>query len=596
MHTPRSLPDLLAASCRCSAVAALACLALALPAAATADAAWHAPVDVSARGPLGDVDIAVSSRGDGVAVWTGTGDVVQSADRPARGRWQAPVALSPAGQAPGTARVAVDPQGDAVAVWTLPDGTVQSTTRPAGEAWQTPVAVSTPTVRASETQVAIDSHGNAVAAWVANGGAVQSAVRPAGAAWQPSVDVVNEPGTSPEGNTQGIDSLTLAVSPEGLAAAAWVRRATPDFLQATVQAAVRLASGSWLPRENVFVGSLYLLAPDIAIDAQGTAILVGAGSRPFGGGPVYGAVRPAGGGWQAPTDLSEHGSGAQVALDAQGNAVAVWDTGGVGRYSFGSSVQTSSRPTGGAWQPAVTISSSEGRSVAPQVAVDARGDAVAVWQRHLNFGPFADPDPDPDVVQGASRAAGAGWQAPIDLTAGAPSALSPHVAMDAAGDALAIWQRFDRSVSVVQSAAYDAAQPPPPRPAVTGLAVSPTTFHARRSGPAVGSVARITGTRVSYALSRAARVRFTVQRSRAGRRAAGRCVRATPANRGRPSCARPIRVHGAFSRNRAAGADRFTFTGRLGGRTLGSGSYRLVATPSAGGRAGPPARARFVVR
>ncbi len=37
-----------------------------------------------------------------------------------------------------------------------------------------------------------------------------------------------------------------------------------------------------------------------------------------------------------------------------------------------------------------------------------------------------------------------------------------------------------------------------------------------------------------------------------------------------------------------AGANAFTFTARIGGHELTAGSYRLTATPNAGGRTGTP--------
>jgi len=54
-----------------------------------------------------------------------------------------------------------------------------------------------------------------------------------------------------------------------------------------------------------------------------------------------------------------------------------------------------------------------------------------------------------------------------------------------------------------------------------------------------------------------------------------------------------MRVRGSFTRRRPAGRDRFRFTGRLAGRALKSGTYRLVATPIDNGRTGRPTRARF---
>jgi hypothetical protein len=98
---------------------------------------------------------------------------------------------------------------------------------------------------------------------------------------------------------------------------------------------------------------------------------------------------------------------------------------------------------------------------------------------------------------------------------------------------------------------------------------------------------------VSYTLNAQARVRFTVERSRAGRRVAGRCVKQTTSNRRHKSCTRSVRVRGSFTRHRPPGSDRFRFTGRLAGRSLKPGTYRLVATPINNSRTGTPTRARF---
>ena len=45
-----------------------------------------------------------------------------------------------------------------------------------------------------------------------------------------------------------------------------------------------------------------------------------------------------------------------------------------------------------------------------------------------------------------------------------------------------------------------------------------------------------------------------------------------------------------------AGANTFKFTGRVGGKALGAGSYNLIATPAAAGATkGKPVRARFTI-
>ncbi|HTN23438.1 MAG TPA: hypothetical protein VL120_05590, partial [Solirubrobacteraceae bacterium] len=129
--------------------------------------------------------------------------------------------------------------------------------------------------------------------------------------------------------------------------------------------------------------------------------------------------------------------------------------------------------------------------------------------------------------------------------------------------------------------------------ALTKLKVSPAAFRAKSSGPGVTSASSGAGTRVSYTLSLAGAVRFGVEHRSIGRSVGGRCVKTSKSNSKRKRCTRYTRLSGTFTRTRPAGADRFTFTGRLGGRRLPAGNYRLVATPSAGGRTGTTKRVAF---
>jgi hypothetical protein len=110
-------------------------------------------------------------------------------------------------------------------------------------------------------------------------------------------------------------------------------------------------------------------------------------------------------------------------------------------------------------------------------------------------------------------------------------------------------------------------------PAITRLALSPVAFHAARSGPALASAI---GTRLSLALSEAARVTFGVARPAAGRQVAGSCRRPTARNAGRPRCARWILVPGRIVRRLPGGPTALRYRGRLAGRTLRPGRYRLL--------------------
>lgn len=130
-----------------------------------------------------------------------------------------------------------------------------------------------------------------------------------------------------------------------------------------------------------------------------------------------------------------------------------------------------------------------------------------------------------------------------------------------------------------------------PAPVLRRLAITPRAFAAARAGGSVSTVRRRgSGARVSYSVDTFASLRFAVQRVLAGRRKASgkkaRCVAATRANRRAARCTRHVPVKGSIVRSSRAGANSFYFSGRLGGRRLARGSYRLMATPAANGLSG----------
>jgi hypothetical protein len=91
---------------------------------------------------------------------------------------------------------------------------------------------------------------------------------------------------------------------------------------------------------------------------------------------------------------------------------------------------------------------------------------------------------------------------------------------------------------------------------------------------------------VSYTLSTPATVTFALHRLVPGRLVDGACVKPASRNRRHKRCTRLLDVPGKITINGGSGADTFTFRGRIGGKTLGLGSYQLTATPQANGHAG----------
>jgi hypothetical protein len=122
------------------------------------------------------------------------------------------------------------------------------------------------------------------------------------------------------------------------------------------------------------------------------------------------------------------------------------------------------------------------------------------------------------------------------------------------------------------------------KPTLGGLTFSRTSFRAASSGASASARRKAVGTKVSFSLSEASRVNFSVERPVAGRKVNGTCVRPKRSNRGKRSCTRWVTVRGSFGVTGAAGENAFTFRGRVGGKSLKPGSYRLTgqATDSAG--------------
>ncbi len=430
--------------------ALVACVGVAFAvAAASAWAApvWLAPVDLSASGRNAIfARVAMDAAGDSVVVWqryNGRHYVVQAATRPAGGAFSAAVDLSASGQAAELPRVAIDAAGDAVAVWRRSNGRhfiVQATVRAAGGGFGAPVDLSAPGQNAQTPQVALDPAGDAVVVWRRSNGRhliVQAALRPASGSFGAPVDV----------SAPGHDAYDpqVAADAAGEAVAVWRQLNGRHFI---VQAALRPAGGSFGSPVNLSAAGENASSPQVAVDAAGDAVAVW--HRSNGRNSIVQAVlRPVGGSFGIPVDLSERGRDAlnpQVAMDPAGDAVAVWQRSNGSNYI----VQAALRPAGGSFGAPMDLSSPRHNATIPQVAMDQAGDAVVAWQRSSGTS---------EVVQAAARRAGASFARPINLSAANQISLGPQVAMDQAGDAVAVWQRLKGMPLIVQAAGYDFAGP-----------------------------------------------------------------------------------------------------------------------------------------
>jgi hypothetical protein len=91
-----------------------------------------------------------------------------------------------------------------------------------------------------------------------------------------------------------------------------------------------------------------------------------------------------------------------------------------------------------AWSAPQTIASSVVWQFSqPLVARDAAGDAVAVWERGARY-----PSKNRSTtIEAATRRAGGSWSKPVGLASGSPGPRRPEVAIDSRGDATVVWEQ-----------------------------------------------------------------------------------------------------------------------------------------------------------
>ena len=149
-------------------------------------------------------------------------------------------------------------------------------------------------------------------------------------------------------------------------------------------------------------------------------------------------------GWLEPKDISASNEVVdgrpQVAVDAAGDAVAIWER----HVGGGNRRGESERPTGGDWSEPEVLSLPGEEGERSQVTIDAAGNAIAVWITEESIGSF--------VVRSAVRPPGGKWSGPEDVSDSISAAGSPRLAIDAASETVAVWTAFDNPDVLVQGA------------------------------------------------------------------------------------------------------------------------------------------------
>jgi hypothetical protein len=188
------------------------------------------------------------------------------------------------------------------------------------------------------------------------------------------------------------------------------------------------------PAQQIVADGTGVFSPAIAVDPAGNAIAVW-GRSVTGSITLQASRLTPGGAWSAPVVVENNAvppSLIQVQTDAAGNALALWVRQDTSVSPQISTVVTSSFAPAAGWSTPVVVTTVNG-SVFPALAVGPTGEAMAVWQLAV---------PSQGIV--ADRFVPAtGWGTPQLIEADAGFALGPQVAIDPAGNAVAVWAQTD---------------------------------------------------------------------------------------------------------------------------------------------------------
>jgi len=220
------------------------------------------------------------------------------------------------------------------------------------------------------------------------------------------------------------------------------------------------------------VAGVYAGSPQVGIDANGNVLAVFAqydGTRNNIMANRYSAAsRTWGTATLVETDNAGDASSPQLAIDPSGNGLAVWYQSDGTRYNVWANRYTAATDT---WGTAVLIETDNtGHAGLPQIAMDAAGNGLAVWQQsdgtrnHIWANRY---------IAGSTNA----WGTAELIETDAGNANAPQIAIDADGNVLAVWAQDVSAITHIMANRYNAATG-------WGTAVSIASFNQGSGGQA----------------------------------------------------------------------------------------------------------------
>ena len=327
-------------------------------------------------------------------------------------------------------QIAMDNVGNAITVWSQNDGISKNiwVNRFSAGAWETAQLIETDPGFASDPQIAMDDSGNAIAVWYQHDGTryniwmnrFSSASGTWGTAQLIETDQAGD-ALYPQITMNGVgDAVAVWFHDDGTRFNIWANRFSS-------------ASGTWgaaqlIETDNA--GGAFF--PEIMMNSSGIAIAIwfqddgvryNIWANWFSDG-AWGVAQ------LIEADNTSNASYPKIAIDGDGNAVAVWLQPDDTSYNIWANRFSSAS---GTWGTAQLIETNTGDGFYPQIVMDETGVAIAVWEQfngtHYSIW--------------SNRMAMGVWGTAQMIESNPGGAANPKIAIDRTGYAMAVWRQYD---------------------------------------------------------------------------------------------------------------------------------------------------------
>lgn len=222
---------------------------------------------------------------------------------------------------------------------------------------------------------------------------------------------------------------TIAIDANGNTVAAWIENDQ-------VQSRSKLVNGNWTSPSTISTANASSI--NLVSDRNGNATLVWVEID-----TIKASSKTLNGNWSSPTTLSnKKSSSPTLCVDDAGNVIAAWVR--------GENIETSTKLFQGNWNGKSTLSSNNAAN--PVISIGGTGNnakAVLIWQGTSGAN---------NALFSAAKLVTGQWTSPVLVSDPSQNAAKPSIAVDSKGNAIAIWHAYDVSGSVYSNVVVKAAE------------------------------------------------------------------------------------------------------------------------------------------